>query len=187
MTELGNCESIVKRRQAPLRKKFLADSGAAMVTDKAITASIDHRDPFHASVSPMPASGISLAVGVHGLLGGLHDAPTPGDILCASLASCLDSSLRMVANVMSIPLRRLHVEVTGEVDVRGTLMISSKVPVGFQNLTCRVVLETDENIEQSAIDRLCKIAEHCCVVMQTLQAAPTIRTHYHIGQDSGDS
>ena len=187
MTNINPVQSIVKTRQAPLRKRFLSDPRAAMVTDSAVTSSPDHRDPFHARVSPMPASGHTVAVGVHKSLGGLHDAPTPGDILCASLASCLDSSLRMVANAMSIPLRRLQVEVSGDVDVRGTLMISTKVPVGFQHMTCRVTLEVDDETEQSAIDKLCKLAEHCCVIMQTLQATPKIDTHYHVGGEAAES
>ena len=69
----------------------------------------------------MPQCGIAVPVGVHRTIGGLHDAPTPGYILCAALAACQDSSVRMVANILGITLEYLEVEVTGDVDVRGTL------------------------------------------------------------------
>ena len=36
----------------------------------------------------MPESGEVLPVGVHGAIGGPHDAPTPGDILCSALVAC---------------------------------------------------------------------------------------------------
>lgn len=168
----------VKQVQAPLRARYRADPPAAMVTDRACTQSTDESDPFHSTVLPMPGCGESLPVGVHRALGGLHDAPTPGDILCAAWASCLDSSLRMVANAMGISLVSLKVEVEGEVDVRGTLMVEREIPVGFQRMVCSVRLIAAAGTPAAAVDKLCKLAEHCCVVQQTLSHPPQLRTRY---------
>ncbi|MBV5331716.1 OsmC family protein, partial [bacterium] len=87
---------------------------------------------FHATVEPMEGCGIKAPVGVHSALGGVHDAPTPGDLLCAALAACQDSSIRMVANILGVELEHLQVKVTAQVDVRGALAMSQEVPVGFQ-------------------------------------------------------
>ena len=43
--------------------------------------------------------------------GGLGDLPVPGDILCAALASCTDSTIRVVANMFGIELLELAVDV----------------------------------------------------------------------------
>lgn len=180
MTEINVSNSRVQQRQAPLRKQYMADPAAAMVVDRARTYSMDQSDPFHAIVEPMPSSGESLPVGVHESLGGLHDAPTPGDILCASLASCLDSSLRMVANSLSIKLLKLEIDVCGEVDVRGTLLMNRDVPVGFQRLSCQVNIEAAKNTPESSLERLFKLAEQCCVILQTLQRTPQIETRYAV-------
>lgn len=70
--------------------------------------------------------------GIHRAVGGYHDAPNPGDILCAALASCLDSTIRIIADRLGITLTSLEVDVTAEVDVRGTLVVNRDIPVGFQ-------------------------------------------------------
>ncbi len=170
-----NC---VAQAQAPLRERYHLEPSEALVVDHATTHSTDNSDPFHAIVSPMPESGIPLPVGVHRALGGPHDAQTPGDILCAAWASCLDSSLRMVANTMGIRLISLKVDVKGEVDVRGTLMMDRTVPVGFQRLVSHVELKPAAGTSSAAIDKLCKVAERCCVVQQTLRSPPPIVTTF---------
>ncbi len=69
----------------------------------------------------MDGCGISVPVGVHRAVGGPHDMPTPGDLLCAALASCQDSAVRMVANRLGVEILALEVRVTAQVDVRGAL------------------------------------------------------------------
>jgi hypothetical protein len=114
--------------QIPLRQRYQAEPKAALVIDRARALGNDSDDPFHSIVMPMPECGIAVPVGVHRAVGGLHDAPTPGDLLCAALAACQDSSVRMVANILGITLDSLEVEVTGDVDVRGTLAMNAEVP-----------------------------------------------------------
>jgi uncharacterized OsmC-like protein len=126
--------------QAPLRAKYKSEPQAAMVTDHAHAKGASAADPFHSTVQPMPGCGVALPVGVHRALGGPGDAPTPGDILCAALAACQDSAVRMVANRLGVELELLEVDVHGEVDVRGTLLIGKNVPVGFQSMRCDVRL-----------------------------------------------
>ena len=66
--------SIVQDAQAPLRSQYKETPAAAMVTDHARTCGADPTDPFHSVVEPMDGCGVSVPVGVHRAVGGLHDA-----------------------------------------------------------------------------------------------------------------
>ena len=166
--------------QTPLRALYKSSPGAALVTDHARTKGTDPRDPFHASVEPMTGCGVTVPVGVHRAVGGPHDAPTPGDILCAALASCQDSSVRMVANLLGVELEFLEVEVTADVDVRGTMAMDRQVPVGFQAMRCDVRLRAKEGTGPEVLEKLRVAAERCCVVQQTLRNPPCVQTTFHM-------
>ena len=168
----------VREIQGPLRNQYKSSPEDAWVIDHARTTGADAADPFHSTVEPMPGCGATLPVGVHRAIGGLHDAPTPGDILCAALAACQDSAVRMVANVLGIELEHLSVEVTGDVDVRGAMAIDNQVPVGFQSMKCDVQLRAKEGTHPKLLKKLREAAEHCCVVQQTLQNPPAIQTSF---------
>lgn len=171
----------IQERQRPLRARYKTEPEAAWVTDHARTRSSDPRDPFHFIVEPMDGCGVQLPVGVHGAVGGLHDAPTPGDILCAALAACQESSIRMVANLMGVELKSLTVHVTADVDVRGTLAIDPQVPVGFQSMRCDVHLEAGAGTPPELLAKLRAGAERCCVVLQTLRQPPSVQVAFHEG------
>jgi len=165
----------VRAAQKPLRQQYVNDPGSAVVLDRARTTHPDLNDPFHSTVEPMPGYGISMPVGVHQALGGPHDAPTPGDILCAALAACADSTIRMVANILGVELEHLEVSVAAEVDVRGTLMVTRDVPVGFQAMRCQVDLRAKAGTSPALLGRLKTAAEHSCVVLQTLRQPPPVQ------------
>jgi uncharacterized OsmC-like protein len=127
---------------------------------------------------PMPQCGIAVPVGVHRAVGGLHDAPTPGDILCAALAACQDSSVRMVANILGITLESLEVEVIGDVDVRGTLAMNAEVPVGFRAIRCAVRVKAKEGTDPRLLEKLRIASERSFVVLQTLLHPPRVETAF---------
>jgi uncharacterized OsmC-like protein len=170
--------STVIKNQTPLRALYLNSPSNAQVVDRAKTVNTNPSDPFHAKVHPMPGIGAELPVGVHQAVGGLHDAPTPGDILCAALAACQDSTIRMIANILGIELEYLEVEVSADVDVRGTMMIDYQVPVGFQSLRCKVHLNTKPGTNKKLIEKLKIVSQQCCVVQQTLNSPPPIDTTF---------
>jgi len=169
--------------QVPLRQRYKADPGAALVADCAHAQGNIADDPFHSIVMPMPRSGIAVPVGVHAAVGGLHDAPTPGDILCAAFAACQDSSVRMVANILGIKLEFLEVEVTGDVDVRGTLAMDAQVPVGFRTMRCVVRLRAAKGTNPRLLEKLGAASQRSCVVGQTLRHSPSIETTFDMAAD----
>jgi uncharacterized OsmC-like protein len=140
------------------------------VVDRASSATLSEGDPYHAALRVGTKARSRMQVGVHGAVGGPHDLPVPGDILCAALASCLDSTLRLLADRMGVALRRLEVDVAAEVGVRGTLAVDAGVPVGFQRMQCRVALNTAPGTPAAAAEQLLAAAERYCVVLQTLRA-----------------
>ena len=171
-------QAVVYAVQKPLKAKYKQSPGAAMVTDHARTCGDIASDPFHSRVEPMDGCGVSVPVGVHAAVGGLHDAPTPGDILCAALAACQDSAVRMVANILGVQLTALEVRVTASADVRGAMAMDPSVPVGFQAITCDVHLKAADGTAPELLEKLRVAAERCCVVQQTLKAPPPVRTTF---------
>lgn len=166
--------------QTALRAQYKANPDLAMVTDRASTCSTDVADPFHSFVIPKGGDNNAWPVGVHSAVGGPYDAPCPGDLLCAALAACQDSSIRLVAANMGIELTALEVHVRGVVDIRGALGIQKDVPVGFQSITCDVHLQAKTGTSPETLHVLRVAAERCCVVMRTLQAPPPVNTAYHM-------
>lgn len=165
--------------QKPLRDEYATSPGAAMVTDCARTGGSSADDPFHFDVYPMPASGVRVPVGVHRAVGGPHDAPTPGDLLCAALAACQESTFRMIANILGVELEELRVEVTGKVDVRGTLLIERDVNIGFQSMQTLVHYKVKADTAPERLATLEKMASRCCIVRQTLKQGVPIDTRFN--------
>ena len=173
-------QTSVRHAQAPLRAQYKSSPQLARVTDHARAAGKDSGDPFHSIVEPMPGCGIAFPVGVHSALGGMHDAPTPGDILCAALAACQDSAVRMVANLLGVELEFLEVEVAAEVDVRGAMAVDQQVPVGFQSMRCDVRLRAKAGTDPAMLEQLRLTSERCCVVLQTLRRPPPVQSVFHM-------
>ena len=55
----------------------------------------------------------------------------PGEFLAAALESCLDTTIRMIANLKRLKPTHLEVHVSFGADVSGTLMTGDNAPVGF--------------------------------------------------------
>src|SRR6056297_1599222 len=159
--------ALVTRRQEPLQHRYAEVPEEARIADHARAAS-PGADPFHGTVTAGDGRGGPWNFGIHRAVGGDHDLPNPGDILCAALAACLDSTLRMIAARMGVTLESLEVSVTAHADVRGCLMVDRAVPTGFQRIEVDVHLEAAAGTDPAQIRMLTSTAEQCCVVLQTL-------------------
>ena len=164
-------------RQDPLRKNYKVSPEDARITDRAITTGGAVLDPFHGKVVPGSVDhGVEWPFGIHRAVGGFHDLPNPGDLLAAALASCLDSTIRMIAARMGVSLMSLSVEVVGDVDVRGCLNVDREVPVGFQEMRCHVALKAANGTDPQLVQMLLAASENNCVVLQTLRSGVRITT-----------
>lgn len=174
--------SVVRERQDPLRDRYKENPKEAWITDRGRTTDGVDTDPFHGYVKPGSKDyGVVWPFAIHAAVGGYHDGPNPGDLLCAALATCLDSTIRIIANRLGVALASLEVDVTAEVDVRGTLVVDRQVPVGFQKMHCRVDLSTAPGTDPKMTAALLAAAEHSCVNLQTLRAGVNVETHFNTG------
>lgn len=176
-------QSEVLERQKPLIASYLVQPEKAWITDVAIVKGQHFNDPFHTEVLANNELESPIPIGVHRALGGLHDAPNPGDILCTALAACFESTLRLIANRLGVRLVETEVKATAEVDVRGTLMVDKSVPVAFQRMSLYINV-TCEQASNELIKTMLKATERSCVILQTLKlAVPVSVEHNHKVQE----
>ena len=170
--------STVGERQAPLRAAYAERPQDALTRKSARTtsATVAATDPFHGEVVVGSGYGTTLRYGLDHHVGGLHDAPNPGDLLCAALAACQDGAIRMIADLLGVALVALEVEVTGEVDARGCLGADPDVRVGFEALECTVSLRAEPGTDPRRVEMVVAAAERFCVNLDTLRDGIAVTT-----------
>jgi uncharacterized OsmC-like protein len=176
--------SEVGARQAALRRRYEADPGAALVTDRGRSLDRSPGDALHGAV--VAGAGyerdLAIPVGVHRGVGGLHDAPNPGELLCATLAACQDSTLRLVADLLGVRLASLAVEVSGRVDLRGVLGVDRAARVGFGDMRCSARLEPAPGADPRAVRLLVAAAERSCIVLDTLRRGVEVVSAFEVAR-----
>ncbi|MEP2772506.1 MAG: OsmC family protein [Fulvivirga sp.] len=161
-------ESVVHQRHVLLNDKYSSDPASAWITDSAEVIGINLKDPFRTTVTINDKMKVPLKIGVHKAVGGDHDFPNPGDLLCASLASCFESTTRLISNKLGIGLLETKIRANAQVDVRGTLMIDKTVPVEFQSMHIDALIIA-ENTNEKLLNKLIEGAKHSCIVYQTIK------------------
>lgn len=150
--------------QAPLKERYREAPGSALITLRAQGRAAE-------GVSCKIETGKGLVVaGLHPATGGTGQQACSGDMLLEALVACAGVTLTAVATSLGIALRDAILEAEGDLDFRGTLGVSKEVPVGFQDIRLRFILDTDAPEEQLAT--LLRLTERYCVVYQTLKNPP---------------
>jgi uncharacterized OsmC-like protein len=160
-----NAEQL-KSRQSPLKERYRADPGAAVVTLAAEGGLGD-------DVTCRVETGRALVeAGLHPATGGSGLSVCSGDMLLQALVACAGVTLGAVATALGIVLRGGRLRAEGDLDFRGTLGVAKDAPVGFREIRLRIALDTDAGPEQR--DTLLRLTERYCVVYQTLRASPAL-------------
>jgi len=167
---MAQAVSMVRERQAPLRATYAEQPETAITHKHATTITQPGLDCLHGIVRPGEGFDVTWHTGIDRTVGGDHDAPNPGDVLCAALASCMDGMVRVVADIMAIQLTNVSVEVDGDVDVRGTMAIDPSAQIGFRSMRCTVHLQTAPETEPRQLAALRATTERLCVNLQTLRS-----------------
>jgi uncharacterized OsmC-like protein len=170
----------LRERQAPIRQRYQEDPDAARITMTVRSAPSDLADPLHCAISPDAVEGLTWRSGAHPGVGGAGDVPCSGDLLMAALAACQEVTVRMVAASMGVRLADLEVEVSGRVDLRGTLGMSREVPVGITDITCRTAVKLDGDTDPERARRLLQNAERYCVVLNTLRSGVAVESRFEL-------
>jgi uncharacterized OsmC-like protein len=153
--------------QAPLKDKYRADPGAALIT-------LSARGEIGEGLSCSVQTGQALVkAGLHPATGGTGALACSGDMLLQALAACAGVTMSAVATAIGVDIRSGAVSVEGDLDFRGTLGVAKEAPVGFQ--TIRLTFEVDSDATQEQLDTLQRLTERYCVVYQTLRQPATIQ------------
>jgi uncharacterized OsmC-like protein len=169
----------VRQRQAPLRERYRSEPQAAQIVLRVRSGSSDLEDPLHCSIVPGATPSISWASGAHLAVGGTGDVPCSGDLLLGALAACQETTVRMVAASMGVPLRSLEVEVEGDWDARGTLAMGD-YPIGLTAIRCTTRVTVPEDVDGERAQRLLRSAEKYCVVLNTLRNGVPVESSFSL-------
>ena len=158
--------SELKALQAPLKERYRAEPGAAVVTLRAEGALGEG-----VTCSVRTAKAL-VDAGLHPATGGDGRHACSGDMLLEALVACAGVTLNAVATALGIEVRGGQVRAEGDLDFRGTLGVARDAAVGFTDIRLRFELDTDAGEEQLAT--LLKLTERYCVVYQTLRNPPAV-------------
>ena len=157
--------------QAPLKDRYKAQPGAALITLKA-------QGQLGEGVTCSVQTGKALATaGLHPATGGNGLSACSGDMLLEALVACAGVTMSAVATAIGVVLRSGSVRAEGDLDFRGTLGVAKDAPVGFQRIRLHFDLDTDASAEQ--LDTLIRLTERYCVVYQTLRQPPEMTVTRH--------
>ncbi len=148
--------------QAPLKDRYRADPGAALVTLMA-------EGRLGEGVSCSLSTGKALVeAGLHPATGGPGTQACSGDMLLEALVACAGVTLSAVATSLGIEIRDGRLLAQGDLDFRGTLGVSKEAPVGFKAIRLEIAIDSDAPPEQQ--HKILELTERYCVVLQTLKA-----------------
>jgi uncharacterized OsmC-like protein len=153
--------------QAPLKERYRADPGAAIVT-LAAAGELDSS----AVICKIDTGRALVEAGLHPSAGGDGLAACSGDMLLEALVACAGVTIKAVSTALEIPLKSGTVSAEGDLDFRGTLAVAKDAPVGFREIRLRFDVETDA--PQEKLDQLLKLTERYCVVYQTIRSGPRV-------------
>ncbi len=95
-------------------------------------------------------------------LGGYDLGPNAPELLLAAMASCIAHSALAIAADRELAIDDLQVEVSGQIDYRGALAVSTDVPVAPTDLQYTIryrgdVSDAEMKALQSDLERLCPV------------------------------
>lgn len=99
-----------------------------------------------------------------------------GDMLLEALVACSGVTLKAVASALDIPIESGKVRAEGDLDFRGTLGVDKTAPVGFKaiRLSFELKMRKGVEVEEGKIEKLGKLTERYCVVLQTIKTKPEL-------------
>ncbi len=157
----------LRAMQAPIKDRYKADAGAALITLKA-KGTLDD-----SNIACKVETGRAIAAaGLHPATGGSGLELCSGDMLLEALVACAGVTLKAVSTALEIPLKAGRVFAEGDLDFRGTLGVAKDAPVGFRDI--RLTFEVDTDAPQDKLDQLLKLTERYCVVYQTIRSGPPV-------------
>jgi uncharacterized OsmC-like protein len=158
--------------QRPLKARYRADPGSAVLTLKAEGSLAD------SDIACSVQTGRALVqAGLHPATGGDGSLACSGDMLLQALVACAGVTLRSVATNRGIAVTGT-VRAEGDLDFRGTLGVDHDAPVGFRSV--RLSFDLRSPAQRDVLDDLVATTERYCVVYQTLASSPQLEVNLHM-------
>lgn len=112
--------------------------------------------------------------------GGTDTAPSPVEIILASLGTCQEITYKAYAQAMEIPIRSVSLSLEGEIDMRGFFSVDPNVRPGIQKIAGVATVETAPSVSTDQIEQLKQVVDSRCPVSDMLQAVPITITLEHV-------
>ncbi|WPG99830.1 Hypothetical protein R9X50_00265000 [Acrodontium crateriforme] len=171
----------LREKQAPLKETYRQNPSSALIT-LTQTGFLDSTTiTCHLSSGKTLKEAHTRIAGLHPKAGGedpsISGELCSGDLLLEALVACAGVTLKAVATALDIPVVDGTVTAEGDLDFRGTLGVDRETPVGFQAIRLGFVvkLESGVEVEEERIERLGRLTERYCVVLQSLVRKPEVR------------
>jgi uncharacterized OsmC-like protein len=165
-----------KGRFLRLREHFKKDPVSAL---RALFADVERMDGLH---SYARTGKFVVECDEPEGIGGTDRAPTPTQLLLASLAHCQVITLRIYAEAMSIGIDDVKVKVMGTLDLRGYFSVDDAegtiVDPGLHEVTVKTYIITNET--EARIKGLIKAMKGKGVCLSSVEKGIKIRYSYHL-------
>jgi uncharacterized OsmC-like protein len=99
----------------------------------------------------------------------------PVEYLLVALSGCLTTSMIAHAAAKGIEIREVESRYEGDIDLRGFLGISEKVPVGYQEI--RVHFKIDAEVSDKQKEELIQMAQKYSPVFNTITKSTPVSVH----------
>jgi uncharacterized OsmC-like protein len=157
----------LKELQAPIKERYRDHPEMALVKLRA------ESNGGEGLVCKLETHQSVIEAGLHPATGGSGLEACSGDMLLEALVACAGVTLKAVATAFEVELSKSKIVAEGNLDFRGTLGIANDAPVGFQDIT--LTFDVAGNTSSENLAKIVEVTERYCVVLQTLQNAPTIK------------
>lgn len=172
----------LREKQAPIKDSYRNDPSSALVTLRS-TGSLDSSSITCKLSTGAAVQEASRVAGLHPKAGGddfaISGELCSGDMLLDALVACSGVTLKAVATALGLPVRSGTVTAEGDMDFKGTMGVDRNAPVGITNIRLQFNVkfgtkEDGEEVNEDDLEKLGKLTERYCVVLQTLVKKPNI-------------
>lgn len=170
----------LRARQAPIKESYKIDPSAAVVTLHSIGSLDNSSITCKLDTGRQAAAAQQKIAGLHSKAGGpeagISGELCSGDMLLEALVACAGVTLKAVSTALDIPIKEGTVRAEGDLDFKGTMGVDRNAPVGFTaiRLGFELVLEDGVEVEEERMEKLGKLTERYCVVLQTISKKPEL-------------
>ncbi|KAK4629316.1 hypothetical protein CLAFUW4_08072 [Fulvia fulva] len=182
----------LRDKQAPLKSQYKEDPSSAIITLKASGTLNDSSITCKLDTGKQVKQAEQKIAGLHEKSGGegfdISGELCSGDMLLEALVACAGVTLKAVATAMNIPIKSGVVKAEGDLDFKGTMGVDREAPVGFKDIRLLFDLKFQEgaDIPEESVQKLGKLTERYCVVLQTIAKKPELSVQLQGLQKSED-